>query len=451
MYDLIIKQGNVALRNGVKVVDIGIKEGKISCIAEQIMGRSKEIIDASGQYVLPGMIDTHVHISEPGRTEFEGYETGSKALAAGGTTCYVEMPLHGLPATTNRKVVELKKEIAKNKNYVDYSFYGGLVPGNLEELEEQANSGVLAFKSFISSTGGENEEDFKNVDDYTLYKGMEKIAELGKILCVHAENESITKKSAQEKIAQGKTTVMDYVDSRPIFVEVEAVQKVLLFAKETGCRVHFVHISSQEAVEIIIKAREEGVDVSLESCVHYFAISAEEFEKIGNKAKCAPPLRKIKDQERLWKQLLKGNIDWITSDHAPCTEDLKKGNVFEAWAGINGCQNNVDIMFDLAVKKRGMSISKFIDLISIAPAKRFNLPDKGEISVGKDADIILLNSNTSYTLKKEDLYYKNKFSPYENRKIDCRITKTIVRGNTVYDLERGIIEKPIGKLITSID
>lgn len=447
-FDLIIKQGDVVFRDGVRKVDIGIKQGKIACISEHITDHAEEVIDASGQYVLPGMIDTHVHISEPGRTEFEGYETGSKALAAGGTTCYVEMPLHGLPATTNQKAVELKKEIAKDQNYIDYALYGGLVPGNLENLEEQVDSGVVAFKSFISTTGSDDPEDFKNVADYTLYKGMQKIAELEKVLYIHAENASITDKLAEEKIKQGKTTVMDYVDSRPIFVEVEAVQRALLFAKETGCPLHFVHISSQEAVESIIKARGEGMDVTLESCVHYFAISAEEFAKIGNKAKCAPPLRKAKDQERLWEQLFKGNIDWITSDHAPCTEDLKEGNIFEAWAGINGCQNNVDIMFDLAVKQRGLPVHKFADLIAATPAKRFNFSNKGEISVMKDADITILDPNSSYTLKKEDLYYKNKFSPYENRKIDCRITKTIVRGNIVYDLQKGIIGKPMGQLIT---
>lgn len=450
-YDLVIKGGNVVLRDGVRQVDIGVKQGRISCIAEHIADDAEEVIDASGQYVMPGMIDTHVHICEPGRTEFEGYETGSKALAAGGTTSYVEMPLHGLPATTNKEVVELKKGIAKGQNYIDYSLYGGLVPGNLEQLEEQANAGVLAFKSFISSAGSDDPDDFKNVDDYTLYKGMQKIAELGKILCIHAENATITDKLAEEKIIKGKTTVMDYVDSRPIFVEVEAVERALLFAKETGCRLHFVHISSSEAVDTIIKARNEGVDVSLESCVHYFAISAEEFEQIGNKAKCAPPLRRAKDQEKLWEQLLKGNIDWITSDHAPSTEDLKEGNVFEAWAGINGCQNNVDIMFDLAVKQRGLPVHKFVDLIATTPSIRFNLPNKGEISVMKDADIVLLDPNISYTLKREDLYYKNKFSPYEGRTINCRVTKTIVRGNVVYDFQEGIVGNPIGQLISSND
>lgn len=447
-YDLIIKNGDVVLHDGVHKVDIGIKDEKIVCIAEHIETDAKETIDATGQYVMPGMIDTHVHISEPGRTEWEGFETGTKALAAGGTTSYVEMPLNALPATINKPALDLKLEAAIDQNYVDYAFYGGLVPGNIDKLAELADAGVQAFKCFISSCGSDIPDDFMNVDDYTLYKGMQKLAELDQLLCIHAENPEITDKLAEEKIKQGKTTAMDYVDSRPIFTEVEAVQRVLLLAKETGCKLHLVHISTQEAVQAILKARAEGVDVTVESCTHYFALTAEDVEAIGPKAKCQPPLRKKKDQLKLWDELLAGNIDWITSDHSPCTEDLKAGNIFEAWGGISGCQNNVDIMFDLAVKQRGLAIEKFVDLIATNPSLRFNLPNKGEIAISKDADIILVDPNQSYTLVREELYYKNKHSAYEGRKIDCRVTKTILRGHTVFDLNTGIVGEPKGKFLS---
>lgn len=450
MYDLIIKNGNVVLRDGVKKIDIGIKDEKIACIAEVITDDAKEIIDATGQYVMPGMIDTHVHISEPGRTEWEGFETGTKALAAGGTTSYVEMPLNALPATVNKAALDLKLEAAKTQNYVDYSFYGGLVPDNYDDLEELSNAGVMAFKAFISNCGSDIPDDFSNVDDYTLYKGMKKLAELDQLLCIHAENPVITSKLEEDFIREGKTSAMDYPDARPVFTEVEAVQRALLFAKETGCKLHLVHISTSEAVQAILKAREEGVDVTVESCPHYFAMSAEDVEEIGAYAKCQPPLRKKADQEKLWEELLNGNIDWLTSDHSPCTEDLKleADNLFEAWGGISGAQNNVDLMFDLAVKQRGLSINRFVELIATTPAKRFNLPNKGEISVSKDADIILVDPNQSYVVKREDLYYKNKHSAYEGRKINCRVAKTIVRGHVVYDLNKGIVGEPIGKLMT---
>jgi allantoinase len=448
-YDLVIKGGNVVLRDGVRKLDIGIKNEKISCIAEEITEDATEVIDAEGQYVMPGMIDTHVHISEPGRAEWEGFETGSMALAAGGTTSYVEMPLNALPATINRDNLNLKLEAAVNQNYVDYGFYGGLVPDNLDKLEELSDAGVLAFKCFMSDITSDVPGDFTNVDDYTLYKGMQKLAELDQILCIHAENPSVTSNLAKEFVREGRTTAIDYVDSRPIFTEVDAVQRAILFAKETGCKLHIVHISTSEAVQVILQAQQEGVDVTVESCPHYFSMTAEDVEEIGVKAKCQPPLRKAKDQAKLWDELLAGNINWLTSDHSPCTEDLKQGNIFEAWGGISGAQNNVDLMFDLAVKQRGLAVNKFVDLIATNPAVRFNLPNKGEIAVSKDADIILVDPNQSYTVKRENLYYKNKHSAYEGRKIDCRVTKTILRGNVVFDLNEGIVGTPKGKLLSA--
>jgi len=448
-FDLLIKGGNVVFRDGVRTVDIGIKNEKISCIAEQITEDAKEIIEANGQYVMPGMIDTHVHISEPGRTEWEGFETGSKAMAAGGTTSYVEMPLNALPATINKEALDLKLEAAVNQNYVDYAFYGGLVPDNLDKLEELADAGVLAFKCFLSDITSDIPGDFTNVDDYTLYKGMQKLSELDQLLCIHAENASVTSGLAKEFAREGKNSGVEYAESRPIFTEVEAVGRAILFAKETGCKLHLVHISTSEAIQAILKARAEGVDVTVESCPHYFAMTAEQVDEIGPRAKCQPPIRKAEDQAKLWDELLSGNIDWLTSDHSPCTEDLKQGNLWEAWGGISGVQNNVDLMFDLAVKQRGLPVHKFVDLIATNPAKRFNLANKGEIAVSKDADIILVDPNQSYVVKREDLYYKNKHSAYEGRQIDCRVTKTIVRGNVVFDLEKGIVGNPVGKLISA--
>lgn len=448
-YDLIIKGGNVVFRDGVRKVDIGVKDEKISCIAEQITEDAIEIIDANGQYVMPGMVDTHVHISEPGRTEWEGFETGSKAMAAGGTTSYVEMPLNALPATINKEALDLKLEAAVNQNYVDYAFYGGLVPENLDKLQELVDSGVLAFKCFLTDIKSDIPGDFTNVDDYTLYKGMQKLAELGALLCIHAENASVTTGLSKEFKREGKNSGVEYAESRPIFTEVEAVGRAILFAKETGCKLHLVHVSTSEAIQTILKARAEGLDVTVESCPHYFAMTAEQVDAIGPRAKCQPPIRKAEDQAKLWDELLTGNIDWLTSDHSPCTEDLKQGNLWEAWGGISGIQNNVDLMFDLAVKQRGLAVEKFVDLIATNPAKRFNMPHKGEIAVSKDADIILVDPNQSYVVKRENLYYKNKHSAYEGRKIDCLVTKTIVRGNVVFDLEKGIVGNPTGKLITA--
>ncbi|WP_026581772.1 allantoinase AllB [Bacillus sp. J33] len=451
-YDLIIKGGKVVFRNEVIKNDIAIKNGKITAIEETINNEADQIIDAAEQFVMPGMIDTHVHICEPGRTEWEGFITGTKALAAGGTTCYVDMPLNALPATIDKETLHLKAEAAKGKNYIDYAFYGGLVPGNLDRLKELSDEGVVAYKCFMATCGSDNPNDFSNVDDYTLYAGMKKIAELGHILSIHAENALITDRLGEGLARKGRTAAADYVLSRPVFTEVEAVKRALYLGKETKCRLHFVHISSAEAVEEIIKARSEGQDVSLESCPHYFTITSAQLEAIGPAAKCSPPLRSKEEQDKLWQKLIEGKIDMLTSDHSPCPPELKKSssnNFFEVWGGITGCQNNVDLMYE-AVLKRNLPITDFVRMISSNPAERFNIPNKGEIAVSKDADIILLDVNQSYVVNGEDLFYRHKHSPYIGRQINCRVTKTFVRGNIVYDLDKGIVGSPLGKVIRII-
>ncbi|WP_342514416.1 allantoinase AllB [Sporosarcina sp. FSL K6-1522] len=450
-YDLIIKGGQVVFRDDVRHVDIAIKNGKISAIAEMIEDTATDIINAEGQYVMPGMIDTHVHICEPGRTEWEGFVTGTKALAAGGTTSYVDMPLNALPATVNRGALRSKLEAATGKNYVDYALYGGLVPSNLENLAELSDEGVVAFKCFMSTCGSDVPDDFVNVDDYTLYAGMKKLAELGHMLSIHAENALITDRLGEEMVKQGKITATDYVASRPIFTEVEAVKRALFLAKETGCKLHFVHISTEEAVEEITKARNEGQDVTVESCPHYFTITTAQFEEIGPVAKCSPPLRNEEEQEKLWNKLIEGKIDMLTSDHSPCPPEMKHSdtnNIFEVWGGITGCQNNVDLMFDEAVLKRNVPVTDFVRMIATNPAERFNMPAKGEIAIAKDADIILVDANQSYVVKKEDLYYRHQHSPYIGREIQCRVTKTFVRGHLVFDLAQGIVGQPVGQFVT---
>ncbi|MDN3016505.1 allantoinase AllB [Paenibacillus sp. BSR1-1] len=451
-YDLIIRNGTIVFRENVKKADIAIKNGKIVAIAECLIGTADQIIDATGQYVMPGMIDAHVHICEPGRTEWEGFESGSKALAAGGTTSYIDMPLNALPATTTKEALELKIAAAKGKNYIDYALYGGLVPGNLQNLQELSDAGVVAYKCFMATCGSDLPGDFKNIDDYTLYEGMKRLAELEHVLAIHAENAEITDRLALEMIKQGKTSASDYVASRPIFTEVDAVKRALLLGKETGCKLHFVHISSADAVGEIITARNQGQDVTLESCPHYFTITARQFQAIGPLAKCSPPLRSKVEQDKLWEAFKQAKIDMLTSDHSPCPPEMKfsaTNNMFEVWGGISGCQNNVDLMFDEAVQKRNVPVTQFVRMIATNPAERFNLRAKGEIAIYKDADIILVDPNQSYVVKTENYYYRHKHSPYTNRTINCRVTKTFVRGHLVHDVDEGIVGKPIGQLILS--
>ncbi|WP_353626502.1 allantoinase AllB [Bacillus sp. JCM 19041] len=334
MLDLLITGGRVVLNNRVEATDIGINNGKIIRIGTIEPKEATQIIDAKGQLVFPGAVDTHVHISEPGRTEWEGFETGSKALAAGGTTTYLEMPLNALPATTNRKNLQLKLDAAKTKNYIDYGFYGGLTPDNLDELTDLADSDVVAFKCFLSTCGSDEPGDFKNVDGTTLIEGMSILAKKDQLLCIHAEDAGLTDRLEAEMMARGQTSAEDYVASRPILAEVIAVKQALDAAKKTGCSLHFVHISSAEAIEVIQAAKAEGVDVTVESCPHYFVLSAEELQELGTLAKCQPPLRSKAEMEKLWGCLMRGEIDWLASDHSPCTIELKQGDFFTAWGAF---------------------------------------------------------------------------------------------------------------------
>jgi len=454
MYDVLIKNGKVVLEDQVAEIEVAIKDGKVAALGTSL-GEAKEVVDAAGMYVLPGAVDCHMHFSDPGRESWEGFETGTKSLAKGGTTTYIDMPLNGLPAITNGYALNLKLETAKDRNWVDYAFYGGVTPYNLDkgEIKELHDGGVVGYKAFLSTCGDRSvEDDFQDVNDYGLYEGMSQLAPLNQRILVHCENATICDSLGAKAQREGRLDMAAYLDSRPIFSEVEAVQRALFFAKETGCKIHLVHLSCSEAVQAALKARyEDGVDVTIETCPHYLIMDRDDVIEIGPLAKCSPPIRAKEDVEQLWEEFFAGNIDAIGTDHSPCTIDLKEvedGNMFKAWGGISGAQNLIDVMFDEAVQKRGMCPSQLMRTLATNAAKIFELPNKGKIEYGYDADIVLLKPNAPYVLKAEDLEYKNQHSPYVGREIGCQIMKTFVRGNLVYSQGEGIIGEATGTYIT---
>ncbi len=449
-YDTVIVNGRIVTPNKILNSQIAIQDGKITALGNNLDKDAAQIIDAAGQLVLPGMVDAHVHINEPGRSDWEDYHTGSQALAAGGTTSMVVMPLNALPARTTAAEFKRHRSIAEGKSYIDFALYGGLVPGNLAEIPKLATAGAAGYKAFMATTGTDIPGDFKNVDDYELYRGMEAIQKTGLRLSLHAENPVLTDRFAAEKIANHQTQIQDYVDSRPPLVEVEAVRRALYFAKMTGCKLHFVHLSTGEAVAEIQKAQDAGQDVTCETCIHYLALDVEDFKKIGPLAKCSPALRTKKVQTELWKKVQAGAVSAITSDHSPAPASMKTNphnNIFDVWGGISGAQNNVDLLFDIAVTTKRLTIFQFIQLIAAGPAELFGLNSKGSITIGKDADIIFLDPTKAYTLKKSDLYYKNKISAYEGFQIHNRITRTILRGKTIFTLADKFIAEPDGKFL----
>lgn len=453
MLDYLIRGGEVVLPDGVRIVDVGIKEGVIVAIAPDMMLAARETIDAGGLLVMAGVVDVHVHLNEPGMGYWEGFATGSAALAAGGCTTYYDMPLNGLPPTVTLAALQKKLDAANEAgSRVDYALWGGLVPGNIDELDALADAGVIGFKAFMSDPGDTGEGCFKGVDDVALFEGMSRIARRNKVLAVHAESEEVIAALSARIRGRGGKSVRDYLDSRPLAAELDAVRRVLLFAERTECSLHIVHISSPQAVDMIWEARMSGVDVTLETCPHYLVFSDDELAELGPLGKCAPPVRGAREREGLWERLAEGKIDLIASDHSPCPPEMKLGansDYFAIWGGIAGAQSTLQLMIDEGHAKRGIPLPVLSKALSETPAKRFGLfPRKGRIAVGADADLVLVNPDSPNVLTQEKLRYRHKISVYSGREFRSDIGMTMSRGRIVYTKESGIVGRAEGQWLS---
>lgn len=443
-YDLLVRGGLVVKKNEIKKLDIGIIDGKIAELNEEITGRGKEEIDAKGNHIFAGGYDCHVHFNEPGRTEWESLWTGSSALAAGGMTSFSDMPLNSTPITINAENFDLKLQAAQKNSLLDYSFWGGLTPNNLDNLEELAEKGVVGFKAFTCFSGL---EEYEGADDWTLYRGMEIAAKLGLPVSIHAENRDITNKLTEIYQNEGKYSYIDFLNSRPEISEIEAIQKVILFGEETKCKTHIAHISTARGVRMVSEARRRGIDVTCETVPQYLSFSQDQLKSLAGIGKCCPPLRSKETLDNLWKELLKDNIDIICSDHSPSPMSLKTdSNFFKIWGGISGCQSTLNVMLEEGYNKRNLELSKISSMISENPAKRFGIKNKGLIEIGYDADLVLVDLDKEFTLKAEDLFYMHKVSPFVGRNFKGKINRTILRGNTVFK-DGKIVSKAIGEFL----
>ncbi|WP_147534825.1 allantoinase AllB [Bacillus marasmi] len=430
-YDVLFKNGLIVCEDEVIKADLAVSDGKIVQLTPCLSKLSaKKYFDISNLYIFPGLIDTHVHLNEPGRTEWEGILTGSKSLAAGGVTTYFDMPLNSNPPTINERSFLKKNRLSKKKSLINFKLWGGLVPGNVKYLARLKECGVVGFKAFMSESGI---KDFQAVDDYTLRVGMEQIAKLDMVLALHAESDHINLPLTEKIKAEGRFSGKDFQESRPVASELEAVQKVIDLAKLTGCKIHIVHASSSRVVEMIQQAKQDGINITVETCPHYLSLTVDDLTKLGPIAKCAPPLREENEVELLWTMLKAGCIDVIGSDHSPAPIAMKQGNLFEAWGGISGAQTMINVLLEEGYWKRNISLAVIGRLASTNPAKIFGLyPRKGSLKIGSDADFTIIDIQKSFILEKKDLYYRHPHSPYLGKKFRGQILATFVAGHCVY-------------------
>ncbi len=445
MLDLIIKNATLVRDPHLEVGDVALEGGQIVQIAPEILESAKETWDATGQHLFAGMIDVHVHFNEPGRADWEGISSGSSALAAGGGTVFFDMPLNSSPTTLTAASFAEKKALMEQKSVVDFGLWGGLTPDNLEHLPDLAHAGAVGFKAFMSNSGL---EEFKAVDDLTLLEGMRIAAQLEVPVALHAESESLTAALTRRAIAQGKHSAQDYLESRPVLAELEAISKALLFAAETGCSLHVVHVSTARGVALISEAQTKGVKVSLETCPHYLVLCEEDLERLGAVAKCAPPLRSSLDHAQLWAAL--EHLDLIASDHSPAPPSMKTGDDFFAmWGGISGVQSTLELMLTEGHHAREIPLLLISRLLSYRPARRFGLMQKGFLEIGMDADLTLVDLNAPYTLEASDLLYRHRQSPYLGHQMQAKVQATLSRGRVVYQNGKILLEGG-GKMVHSL-
>ncbi|MFI5273126.1 MAG: allantoinase [Ktedonobacterales bacterium] len=445
LYDLLIRGGTIVTGEAALAADIAIAGGTIVAVGPELAGDARETLDAHGQYVFPGVIDAHVHFNEPGRSEWEGLATGTRALAAGGATLFFDMPLNAHPPTVDAAAFDAKLAAAQAAALVDFAFWGGLVPGNLDQLDELAARGVVGFKAFMSNSGI---EDFAASDDLTLYEGMARAARLRRIVAVHAESDALTARLAARAVFAGRTSARDFLASRPVVAELEAIGRAIIFAHETGCPLHIVHVSTGRGVALVTEARARGVDVTCETCPHYLVLTEEDLERLGAVAKCAPPLRPRADQDDLWRRLKAGELAFVASDHSPAPATMKAGDDFFAiWGGISGCQSLLPLLLEEGFHRRGLALPQVVRLLTEHIAERFALPRKGRIAAGYDADLVLVDGSATTEVTPESLHYRHPHSPYVGRSLRARVVRTLVRGATVYADGR-FADAPLGRLVT---
>lgn len=420
-----IQSQRVVTPEGIRPACVEFEAGTIVSIGPL---SNEDALDFGDRLILPGLVDTHVHINQPGRTEWEGFETASRAAAAGGITCFVDMPLNSIPATTNVEALNAKRAAAKGKSLVDYAFWGGAVRRNADELLGLAAAGVRGFKCFLAPSGV---EEFEMVDEADLRLALPAIARSGLPLLVHAED--------SQALISGNGAVWrkysEYLASRPDACESRAMEMLVRLCRELNVRIHIVHLASAEALPILAAARAEGLPITAETCPHYLYFHAEAIPDGATEFKCAPPIRELETQNALWEALRSGLIDLVATDHSPCPPAMKKfetGDFAAAWGGIASLSLALPVMYS-AARKRNFSMCEIAKWMAERPARLAGLKNKkGRIAVGCDADFVVFAPDSPFEVTRERLHFRHAVTPYLGQMLAGQVERTYLRGECIY-------------------
>ncbi|MEV1045577.1 allantoinase AllB [Streptomyces sp. NPDC049916] len=437
--NLVLRSTRVVTPEGIRPAAVAVAGGSIDAVLPYDAGvpAGARLEDVGDDVVLPGLVDTHVHVNDPGRSEWEGFYTATRAAAAGGITTLLDMPLNSLPPTTTVENLRVKQAVAAPKAHVDTGFWGGAVPTNVGDLRPLYEAGVFGFKCFLSPSGV---EEFPELDQEQLAGAMAEITGFGGLLIVHAEDPGHLAGAPQRP----GPAYADFLASRPRAAENAAIEGLIAQAKRLDARVHVLHLSSGDALPLIAAARREGVRVSVESCPHFLTLTAEEVPDGATEFKCCPPIREAANQDALWAGLADGTIDCVVSDHSPCTTDLKTSDFASAWGGISSLQLGLPAMWSEA-RRRGHTLEDIARWMSAAPAELAGLRRKGAIEAGRDADFAVLAPEAVFTVDPAELFHRNQVTAYAGRTLHGVVRSTWLRGVRI--AADGVLTEPTGHLL----
>ncbi|MFE4968568.1 allantoinase AllB [Streptomyces sp. NPDC056660] len=439
--ELVLRSTRVITPEGTRAASVAVSAGTITAVLpyEAPVPAGARLEDFGDDVLLPGLVDTHVHVNDPGRTEWEGFWTATRAAAAGGITTLVDMPLNSLPPTTSVDNLRVKQEVAADKAHMDVGFWGGALPDNLKDLRPLHDAGVFGFKAFLSPSGV---DEFPHLDQEGLARSLAEITSFGGLLIVHAEDPHHLAAAPQH----GGPKYADFLASRPRDAEDTAIAQLIAQAKRLHARVHVLHLSSSDALPLIAEAKRDGVRITVETCPHYLTLTAEEVPDGASEFKCCPPIRESANQDLLWQALADGTIDCVVTDHSPSTADLKTADFATAWGGISGLQLSLPAVWTEA-RRRGHGLEDVVRWMSARTAALVGLDDrKGAIAAGRDADFAVLAPDETFTVDPAGLQHRNRVTAYAGRTLYGVVKSTWLRGERI--VADGAFTAPKGRLLT---